>query len=219
MIGSRHNNTPVYVPVNSLPSRKKSGCAPSFFVVSALLALVIFGAVFLLHPSIFGINAPKVTVAFNPQTAFNAGQPNIYGKPSLSAAQMNAILAKAHSPAAGTGQALYDGSVKSGINDAFAMGVFYAESQYGMLGAAIGNHSLSNFTQNGKLVYYAHWSDSYTDFYTRTKAAGKDNIQEVLDALYIPGIVNILDLKKARANEPSLQLILSTMRKLSSKGE
>src|SRR5256885_11683528 len=46
---------------------------------------------------------------------------SVIGRPTLSPAFMNHILAAAHSPAQGTGQALYDSSVRSGIDDAYAL--------------------------------------------------------------------------------------------------
>lgn len=195
-----------------LPGIGKKHSLPLVLIV-ALVAFLAFCYVFLGNPSMFGLKAPAHPNNPDLATALNAGQPSIYGKPSLSAKQIDAILAKVGSPAAGTGQALYQGSIASGINDTFALGVFYAESKYGTLGAATANHSLANFTQNGKLVSYPTWSQSYTDFYTRAKAVGQDNPQVVIDALYNVTL-NPVDLKGSRAGEPSLQLILSTMRKL-----
>jgi hypothetical protein len=191
----------------SLPGKKRASLSPVWFAVILAGIVCIY---FYANLSAFGFKPTPV----NPSTMLNAGQPNVYGKPSLTSAQINTILAKAHSPAAGTGQALYDGSVKSGVNDSFVMGVFNAESQYGTLGAAVANHSVGNLVSNGTLIHYATWQVGYVDFYAKVKAAGEDDPQTTLDHLYIPGLINILDLKKARAGEPDITLVLATIRNL-----
>jgi hypothetical protein len=147
-------------------------------------------------------------------TAFNANQPNVYGSPSLSAAQINAILAQHHSPAVGTGQALYDASVATGINDAFPLAVFYAESQYGTLGAARANHSIGNLanSSNGRLKHYTTWAASYTAFLKVAQSAGEDNVQPTLDTLYGHAIDSVST--SAPRNEPSVSLVLATMKSL-----
>jgi hypothetical protein len=48
----------------------------------------------------------------------------VLGRPSLSASFVNRVLGAYHSPAAGTGQALYDLSLSSGIADEYALAFF-----------------------------------------------------------------------------------------------
>jgi hypothetical protein len=64
--------------------------------------------------------------------------------PTLAAGFVNQILAVAHSPARGTGQALYDLSLQSGIDDAYALAFFQQESQFGTTGMARLTHALGN---------------------------------------------------------------------------
>jgi hypothetical protein len=193
-------------------SGKKSGCAPSLAVVLAVVALVVFCYTFFQNPGMFGVKASAHQSNPSLATALNAGQPAVFGPPALTAKQANSVLCSYHSSACGTGQAIYTGSLKSGVDDAFLMGVFFAESKDGTLGVAPSTHSVGNFTKNGQYIVYPTWQASYSDLYARVKSAGENSVQATLDYLYIPGTVNPLTLKQERAVEPSLQLVVSVMR-------
>src|SRR5690348_3662535 len=75
--------------------------------------------------------------------------------PSLSAAFVNRVLAAAHSPAAGIGEAFYRFSVQYQIDDAFILAVFEHESAFGKTGIANFTHSIGNI----------RCSTGYTCFY------------------------------------------------------
>jgi hypothetical protein len=64
--------------------------------------------------------------------------------PSLSAAQIDAILAAYHSPAAGLGSVFYDLGVQYRIDPAFAVAFFVVESACGTRGVARTTHSVGN---------------------------------------------------------------------------
>jgi hypothetical protein len=72
------------------------------------------------------------------------GQHSILGKPTLSAAFIDRVLAAAHSPAAGTGQTFYQLSIQSGIDDAWPLSFFHHESDYGKTGEARVTYSIGN---------------------------------------------------------------------------
>ena len=189
----------------------------SFLSGPVALALVIaslFVIYFFTNLSAFGVKSVGSTPPLSEAT--NTGMPPVFGKPSLTAAQINTILAKAHSPAAGTGQALYDSSVKSGVNDVFAMAIFNAQSKYGTLGVSPNLKSLADFKDANGFIGYKSWQDSYTDFYARVAKSGEQSPQVVLDYLYINGAINPMNVKQQRidANEPDIHLVLSTMRQL-----
>jgi hypothetical protein len=99
------------------------------------------------------------------------GSDRVVGGPSLSAGFINHVLAVAGSPAAGTGQALYDLSVQYDIDDAYALATFWHESSYGKAGWAFTDHSLGNIvcagypTCNQRFRWYASWQEGYADFY------------------------------------------------------
>ena len=96
---------------------------------------------------------------------------SVIGGPSLLPDFLNQTLALASSPAAGTGQALYDLSMQYHIDDAYALAVFQKESSFGKYGAGFENHALGNIvcagypTCNGRFRSYASWSAGYDDFY------------------------------------------------------
>jgi hypothetical protein len=69
---------------------------------------------------------------------------DVRGTPTLTADFVDRVLAAAHSPAQGTGQALYDLSRQYGIDDAYALAFFEHESQFGTTGMARATHSLGN---------------------------------------------------------------------------
>lgn len=73
-----------------------------------------------------------------------SGPYSVLGKPSLSVAFMNQVLAYYHSPAAGLAQYLYDDGVKYGIDPAYALAFFMHESSFGTTGIAQTTLSLGN---------------------------------------------------------------------------
>jgi hypothetical protein len=68
----------------------------------------------------------------------------VIGGPSLSAAQINAILTNAGSPANGTGQIFYQDSITYNVDNAAALAFFKHESTYGTRGEARQSLSIGN---------------------------------------------------------------------------
>jgi hypothetical protein len=93
------------------------------------------------------------------------------GSPSISVDFIDRVLAAYGSPAAGTGQALYDLGEKSGIDPVYALAFFLHEDSFGATGIGAANHSLGNircsagYSCQYGFRYYATWSDSYQDWY------------------------------------------------------
>jgi hypothetical protein len=91
--------------------------------------------------------------------------------PSLSAAQINAILAEYHSPAGGLGPVLYDLGLQYGIDPAFAVAFFVVESAAGTRGVARTTHSLGNirctpgYACAGGYRAYPTWAAGARDWY------------------------------------------------------
>ncbi len=96
---------------------------------------------------------------------------SVEGKPTLSAAFVDKVLVAAGSHAAGTGQALYDLSVKYGIDDAYALAFFEHESTFGTGGVARATLSLGNIrcSDGYQCVEgyraYGSWVEGYEDWY------------------------------------------------------
>ena len=91
--------------------------------------------------------------------------------PSLSAAFVNQVLAAAHSPASGIGEAFYQFSVHYQIDDAFTLAVFEHESAFGTTGIASVTHSVGNIRCSAGYAcldgfrWYPTWTEGLHDFY------------------------------------------------------
>jgi hypothetical protein len=95
----------------------------------------------------------------------------VTGIPTISAEFMNRVLAAYSSPAAGTGQQLYDLGVQYSIDPVYALAFFMHEDSFGKTGWGAVNHSLGNSRCSGWSVCqggyrsYATWADGYQDWY------------------------------------------------------
>lgn len=69
---------------------------------------------------------------------------SVLGPPSLSASFIDQVLSYYGSPAVGLGQRLYDDSLASGIDDAWALAFFRHESSFGTTGEARATMALGN---------------------------------------------------------------------------
>jgi hypothetical protein len=100
-----------------------------------------------------------------------ASGPSIVGSPTISADFINQVLAKYGSPAAGTGQDLYSLGQQYNVDPAFALAIFWNESNFGKAGMASSTLSLGNLRcipsaacWNGYAAF-SSWSDGYSAFY------------------------------------------------------
>src|SRR5207302_7792607 len=100
---------------------------------------------------------------------------SVLGRSSLSASFINQVLAAYHSPAAGTGQALYDLSLRYGIADEYALAFFWHESSFGTTGVARVTRSLGNIRCSWGYPCidgyraYSTWEAGYEDWYKLIK--------------------------------------------------
>ena len=99
----------------------------------------------------------------------------VLGKPTLAASFVNRVFSAYHSPAVGTGQALYDLSVRYGVDDAYALAFFMHESTFATTGVARATRSLGNIrcTPGYQCIEgyraYATWQAGYEDWYQLIK--------------------------------------------------
>ncbi len=96
----------------------------------------------------------------------------VIGRPSLSAAFVNRVLAAYRSPAVGLGQALYADSLRFDIDDAYALAFFWHESVFGRDGVAALTHSLGNIICTpgypscaGRFRAYSTWQAGAWDWF------------------------------------------------------
>jgi hypothetical protein len=166
--------------------------ARNLFVLSFLLFLAQVAMV-------AGVALPRPLLSHSSRVPAPASGDSVVGGPSLSASFVNKVLSAAGSPAVGTGQALYDLSVRYRIDDAYALATFEHESTYGKYGAASVNHSLGNIicagyaTCNGRFRWYATWQEGYADFYrliaSQYVARGLTTIDRIIP-VYAPATDN-----------------------------
>ncbi len=105
----------------------------------------------------------------------NPGPYSLLGKPTITADFINRVLASYNSPAAGTGQQMYDLGVQYGIDPVYALAFFMHESLFGTTGVAQTTLSLGNmrciatrpciFKNIGGFAQMNNWVDGYDQWY------------------------------------------------------
>jgi hypothetical protein len=96
----------------------------------------------------------------------------VTGSPSISAEFIDRVLTAYGSPAAGTGQALYDFGVQYGIDPVYALAFFLHEDSFGETGIGAANHSLGNircsagYSCQYGFRSYPTWQVGYQDWYS-----------------------------------------------------
>lgn len=139
--------------------------------------------------------------------AHPAGDYSLRGDSSLSAQQIDAILASYGSPAAGTGAAWYDLGKKYGIDPAFAIAFFIHESGAGTNAAWAGlkpdgasTHNVGNIicagydSCYGRFRDYASWDEGINDWYRLIdseyiQGRGAQTVQDIIP-IYAPSFEN-----------------------------
>ncbi len=160
-------------------SRNSPGCLARVFLfasfVFACWLMVSTGAAAQLfsNQSLVSIPLPLVSgpAGVQPSQCVHHGSYTLTGKPCLRADFINQILVRAHSPARGTGQVLYDLSGKYGIDDTYALAFFEHESSFGLTGMARVTRSLGNIrcSQGYSCIQgyraYPSWLQGEEDWY------------------------------------------------------
>src|SRR5689334_14555272 len=129
-----------------MPSKKRAFPLIYVVIVGAALFLAVLNAVQTWPHNAIGymVGASNPLPTMQARWLPGTQQDSITGRPTLSPEFLNQVLQEAHSPAQGTGQALYALSVQYGIDDAYALAFFKHESQYGTTGVARSTRSLGN---------------------------------------------------------------------------
>jgi len=129
----------------------------------------LLGALFANPLKVGGVQQPIAQVQQGEQVS--TGADSVLGSPSIAADLIDRVLSAYGSPAAGTGQSLYDGGVQYGIDPVWALAFFMHEDSFGKTGIGAANHSLGNIRcsagyscQDG-FRYYTTWEASYQDWY------------------------------------------------------
>ncbi|MBO0789688.1 MAG: glucosaminidase domain-containing protein [Ktedonobacteraceae bacterium] len=101
----------------------------------------------------------------------------IVGQPSLPAASVDAIFSRAGSPMVGTGAVVEEAARKTNIDDAFALAVWWAETNDGMAGVGLGAHNPGGVkgsagypVTSGGYTAYPSYAAAVTDWFNIVKA-------------------------------------------------
>lgn len=101
--------------------------------------------------------------------ATRAANGNVVGPPSLPGSYIDSVFASAGSPMVGTGALIEQQSRLTNIDDAFALGVFFAETSYGAAGVGINCLNPGSVSGgrcgNSSFKYYASYSDAIVDWF------------------------------------------------------
>jgi hypothetical protein len=123
--------------------------------------------------------------------------------PTVSAEQIDAILATYNSPAVGLGHVFYDEGVKRNIDPAYAVAFFIHESTAGTAGAAVETKNMGNIICAGyptcvdRFRSYSTWDEGIADWYRLiddeyVTGRGMTTIDEVIP-VYAPSFENDVD--------------------------
>ncbi|HTK10563.1 MAG TPA: glucosaminidase domain-containing protein [Ktedonobacteraceae bacterium] len=166
---------------------------------------------------------PKVPIPIK------TGPYSVLGRPTVTAAFINEVLASYHSPAAGKGQALYDLGIKYGIDPVFALAFFMHESTFGTRGEAAITMSLGNLRcinsrpcvntqgtpcQAGQSCYaqFSSWEDGFEIWYQLIRNLYVTDWGATTVDLIIPHYAPAADHNNETAYINSLKLSISTWR-------
>jgi hypothetical protein len=150
------------------------------------------------------------------------GPYSVLGRPTVTAAFINEVLASYHSPAAGKGQALYDLGVKYGIDPVFALAFFMHESTFGTRGEATITMSLGNLRcinsrpcidqDRGGYAQMKSWEDGFEIWYQLIRNLYVTEWGATTVDLIIPHYAPTADHNDENAYINSLKLEISTWR-------
>ncbi len=148
-----------------------------------------------------------LTNAFTNHPPAPAGQHSVLGPPSISAEQIDRILAEWQSPAAGTGATWVELGVRYGIDPAYALAFFIHESGAGTAPGWAGRkpdgsttHNIGNIicagypTCYGRFRDYASWEAGIEDWYRLIAVEyvgwrGIHTVEEIVP-IYAPAVEN-----------------------------
>ncbi|WP_448544848.1 glucosaminidase domain-containing protein [Roseiflexus sp.] len=160
-----------------------------------------------LAPGCAGRTQDALTNVFTNHPPAPAGQHSVLGPPSISAEQIDRILAEWQSPAAGTGATWVELGVRYGIDPAYALAFFIHESGAGTAPGWAGRkpdgsttHNIGNIicagypTCYGRFRDYASWEAGIEDWYRLIAVEyvewrGVHTVEEIVP-IYAPVVEN-----------------------------
>ncbi len=143
-------------PGSSIPSRRRTVHRLSLCLLLSMVILLLGGGVALLWEYQQGSTAGRA-----------AGDVSVVGPPTVSATTVDAIFARLGSPMVGTGKVVEQASRQTNIDDAFALGVWWTETNDGAAGVGLADRNPGSVRGS---VGYPSAFDGYTIYPSYTAA-------------------------------------------------
>src|SRR5690349_4386678 len=91
---------------------------------------------------------------------------NIVGPPTLPAETVDKIFASVGSPMAGTGKVVEQAARQANVDDAFALAVWWVETNDGQAGVGLNNRNPGAVQGTNSYILYPSYADAVTDWFT-----------------------------------------------------
>jgi hypothetical protein len=139
----------------------------------------LHSSIFLVLSTLIILSGAGLTLLWQVQqrTSSRADSGTIAGPPSLPAATVDAIFARVGSPMVGTGKVVEQASRQTNIDDAFALGVWWAETNDGMAGVGRGDRNPGSVrgspgypTASDSYTFYPSYAVAVTDWFNILKS-------------------------------------------------
>lgn len=165
--------------------------------IAIALTLLYWNSIVQLSRPFFGFSSPLPVQALSLSSVqASSSSSSVLGPPSLSEAFIDRVLVAYHSPAVGLGNVLYQESLTSGIDDAYALAFFLHESSMGTAGVARATHSFGNIrcTAGWSCISayraYPSFQEGARDWFrllsTEYIARGRSTVETIIP-VYAPG--------------------------------
>ncbi len=99
-------------------------------------------------------------------TSGRADGGDVVGPPTLPAATVDQIFAEVGSPMVGTGKIVEQAARRANIDDAFALAVWWVETNDGQAGVGLNNRNPGAVASTNGFIFYPSYADAETDWFT-----------------------------------------------------
>jgi hypothetical protein len=99
-------------------------------------------------------------------TSSRADGGDVVGPPTLPAATVDQIFAEVGSPMVGTGKIVEQAARRANIDDAFALAVWWVETNDGQAGVGLNNRNPGAVASTNGFIFYPSYADAVTDWFS-----------------------------------------------------
>lgn len=99
-------------------------------------------------------------------TSSRADGGDVVGPPTLPAATVDQIFTEVGSPMVGTGKIVEQAARRANVDDAFALAVWWVETNDGQAGVGLNNRNPGAVASTDGFIFYPSYADAVTDWFT-----------------------------------------------------